>query len=324
MCTSISLRRNDHYFGRNLDVEFTFNEKIIITPRNYHFPRVFGDQYTTKYGLIGAGIVMNKCPMYYEAVNEKGLGIAGLNFPGNIHFQEKCEGRDNLTLSEMIPWIASNCESVEEAKVLLSNANIVSNPYETGEIKCSLHFMISDKKKSIVVETAKEGLKIFDNPYDVMTNNPPFDYHLWNMHHYLNLSPKNEANRFSDKFQLINDGVGMGAYGLPGDASSTSRFVRAAFHLANISGEDTENANVSSFFHILDSVAMLKGSTLTDNGKCDITLYSCCVNADKGIYYFKTYDNNQIYSVHLHNEDLTSDELIVYDMHRPPVIEALN
>ena len=149
-----------------------------------------------------------------------------------------------------------------------------------------------------------------------MTNNPPFDYHLCNMNNYLNLSPKNRENTFSRRYPLSNYGVGMGALGLPGDTSSASRFVRAAFNLENSANADTEEENVSQFFHVLDSVAMLKGSTLTDAGKNDITLYACCINTDRGIFYYKTYDNSQLTAVKLTEENMTSDHLTVFPLRK--------
>ena len=314
MCTAISYRRHDHYFGRTLDVEFTFNEKVIITPRNYHFRTMQNVDYQNTYAIIGSGIEMHGIPFYYEGVNEKGLSIAGLNFPGNVQFNKPIEGKDNLLISEIIPWTLSHATSIDEARKLFENINVIANPDPKINATNSLHFMISDKSGSIVAESTSDHFTIYENPFDVMTNNPPFAYHLWNMNHYLNLSPNNENNRFSDKFTLNNDGVGMGAYGLPGDTSSTSRFVRASFNLANSSNEDTEDKNIAQFFHILDSVSMVRGCTLTPEGKPDITLYSCCINTDKGIFYYKTYDNNQINAVRMSSVDLDSDHLYIYNI----------
>ena len=324
MCTAISYRRNDHYFGRTLDVEFTFNEKVIITPRNYPFKTMKGISYQNKYAIIGSGIELNGIPFYYEGANEKGLAIAGLNFPGNVQFNDPIENKDNLLISEIIPWTLSHASNLDEAKKLFENMNVIANPDPKINATNSLHFMLSDSTGSFVAEASSDHFMIYDNPFDVMTNNPPFPYHLWNMNHYLNLSPKNEENRFTDKFSLTNDGVGMGAYGLPGDTSSTSRFVRAAFNLANSVNEDTEEANISQFFHVLDSVSMVKGCTLTPAGKNDITLYSCCINTDKGIFYYKTYDNNQINAVKLNNVDLASDHLYIYELSGPQNINFRN
>ena len=179
-----------------------------------------------------------------------------------------------------------------------------------------LQFMFGDSERSIVAEPTEDGIKIYDDPFDVMTNNPTFDYHIQNMRNYMNLSPENAKNRFSKKYELTDFGVGMGAVGLPGDASSASRFVRAAFNLANAVSDGSEGSNVSEFFHILDSVAMVKGAVITNQGKNDITLYSCCINLSKRIFYYKTYDNSQITAVKLTDENLNSEKLTVYPLRK--------
>lgn len=312
MCTAIAYRKKDHYFGRTLDVEFTFNEKAVITPRNYLFKLKNGKEYRNKFALIGIATVFEEYPMYYEAANEKGLAMAGLNFPGNAFYNSPKEGMENIAVFELIPWILGQAENLEQARELLERLNLTNLTFNKNFPSSPLHFMLSDRKGSIVAEPRENGIEIFENPYDVMTNNPPFQYHIWNMQRYLNLSPQNRENRFSKQYDLKPYAVGMGAEGLPGDTSSTSRFIRAAFNLTNSYSEDTEEANVSQFFHILDSVSMVKGATLTDAGKNDITLYSCCINADKGILYYKTYDNNQITAVRMHNADLDCGKLTVY------------
>ena len=314
MCTSITYRKHDLYFGRNLDVDFTFNEKVCITPRQYLFQLKNGANYRTSYALIGMAAVVQDYPLYYEAANEKGLSMAGLNFPGNAVYQETKPDKENIAVFELIPWILGQAANLTEAKKLFSNLNLTNVNFSEGFPTSPLHFMLSDKTGSIVVEPRESGLEIFDDPYEVMANNPPFEYHMWNIQRYRNLDPKNGENHFSKQYELKPFAVGMGADGLPGDTSSTSRFVRAAFNLTNSYSEDTEDANVGQFFHILDSVAMVKGPTITDSGKYDITLYSCCINADQGIYYYKTYDNNQITAIKMKPENMTGKKLTIYPL----------
>lgn len=316
MCTSICFRPNDCYFGRNLDAEFSFCEEVVITPRHFHFAFRDGRDFQNQYALIGMAAVIDGTPLYYEATNEVGLSMAGLNFPNNAVYLEPMEGADNVTSSEIVAYLLGKAKTVAEAREILQNVRMTNFPFNDAMPIAPLHFMLSDKTESIVIEPTAEGLKIYDNPYDVMTNNPPFPYHMWNMQNYLNLSRDFGENRFTDKYELKPFGVGMGAMGLPGDASSASRFVRVAFHLANSAKGETEEENVGQFFHLLDSVAMFKGSTLTKDGKEDLTLYSCCCNADKGIYYYKRYDNNRITAIHMHHENLDAEQLITYPIRK--------
>lgn len=324
MCTAISYRRNNTYFGRNLDLELSFNEKVVITPRNYLFNLKNGKAYRNKFAIIGMASVVNDYPLYYEASNEKGLSLAGLNFPGNAVYLPFKNDKENIAPFEFIPWILGQSESVSQAKTLLENLNLLNVCFAAEIPNSPLHFMLSDKSESIVIEPLEHGIKIYDNPYDVMTNNPPFDYHLWNMQGYLNLSPKNGKNEFSMQYDLQNYAVGMGAIGLPGDYSSLGRFVRAAFNLTNSQNNDTEEDNVTQVFHILDSVSMVKGAVKTDDDKDDVTLYSSCINTDKGIYYYKTYNNSQITAISLNNVDINSNSLFVYDLNKSQAIKFDN
>ena len=316
MCTSISYRKHDLYFGRTLDVDFSFHEQVVITPRNRMFHLKNGTDYATKYALIGMGTVMDDVPMYYEAANEKGLAMAGLNFPKSAVYRKPKKDMDNIAVFELIPWILGQAETLSQARTLLEKLNLTDDSFRADMPTSPLHFMLSDSTGSLVAEPMADGMKLYENPFDVMTNEPPFDYHRWNMQKYLNLSPRNEENRFSSRYELNNYAVGMGALGLPGDTSSSSRFVRAAFNLTNSRNEDEEMENVGQFFHILDSVSMVQGATVSNSGKDDITLYTCCINATKGIYYYKTRTNNRITAVRLNHEDLDGKELVCFTLNR--------
>jgi len=160
----------------------------------------------------------------------------------------------------------------------------------------------------------KLSLHIHDNPVGVMTNNPPFDFHLTNLNQYLSLTSGYPGNRMSGALMLKPFGVGLGAFGLPGDFSSQSRFVKAAFVKCNSPVSGNAEHNLVQFFRMLDSVAMPLGSVALENGTLDKTIYTCCFDAEKGVYYYKTYENSMIYAVDMHLENLDSDRLIAYPM----------
>ena len=324
MCTCISYKNGDNYFGRNLDLEYSFDEKVVITPRNYKFTLKNGEEFVQTKSLIGMATVVNNVPLYAEATNEDGLSIAGLNFPGNAYYGEVKEGMINLCPFEIIPYLLSKYSSVREIKEVISKINIVNISFSENMPNAPLHWMISDSHESIVVEPMLDGLKVYDNKIGVLTNNPPFYYHELNLNNYMNLSREHSSNRFASDINLKTYGVGMGAIGLPGDVSPASRFVRAAFNKLNSYSEKDELSNVSQFFHILDSVAMIRGQALTKDGKYDITTYSCCINTLKGVYYYKTYDNNQISAVSMHNENLDSSDLKIYDLILDQQIKYMN
>lgn len=324
MCTCINLKTKDNYFGRNLDLESNFGEKVVITPRNYEFELKKEESFKTKYAIIGMATVINNYPLYAEATNEKGLSIAGLYFPKNAYYNKEENGKINITPFELIPWALGNFETIEELKKVLVNINLINISFSPNLPLTEMHWMISDKKDCIVLEQTKEGLKIYSNPIGVLTNNPPFSYHLTNLNNYLNLTPNFTENRFSNKINLNAYGNGMGAMGLPGDNSPSSRFIRAAFNKLNSVCNLDEESSVSQFFHILDSVAMVKGTVITKDEKYDITTYSCCINITKGIYYYKTYNNNQITAIKMNDSNMNSDKLSIYELIENEQIKYIN
>lgn len=314
MCTAATYYTKDHYFGRNLDLNYSYNQTVTITPRN--FPFVFKKKNIIKkhYAITGMAYVVDNYPLYYDAINEKGLGMAGLNFPEYADYKEEMEGKDNITPFEFIPWILSQCSNINETKELLSKINLININFSKDLPLSPLHWMISDKESSITVECVKEGLKVYDNPVGVLTNNPPFDIQLFNLNNYMNLSIKDPINTFSKTLDLKPYSKGMGALGLPGDLSSASRFVKASFTKLNSLSGNSESESISQFFHILDSVEQQRGLVEVTPNSYEITIYNSCCNLDKGIYYYKTYENSQITAVNMYNENLVGKELISYQL----------
>ena len=324
MCTCMTYQGQDFYFGRNLDLECGFGEKVVITPRNYRFHFTNGEKREHHFAMIGMASVMDHYPLYAEAVNEKGLGMAGLYFPGNAVYRQPQEGRINLAVYELIPYLLTVCACVKEAKELLEKINLTTQPFREDVPSAQLHFMISDASGSLTVEPERDGLKVYQNDPGVLTNNPSFPWQVTNLNNYLHLTAKAPENQFAAGLDLKPFSQGMGAVGLPGDASSPSRFVKTVFLKHNSSPTEAEGDSVTRFFHILENVSMVKGTVLTPEGKEDQTIYSCCVNADKGIYYFRTCENQQISAVSMHHEDLEQEELIFYELFRQQNICHLN
>ena len=312
MCTAATYKTKDFYFGRTLDYEFSYGDEVVVMPRNYPLRFRSAAASGTQYAMIGMAYVAGNDPLFYDGINEKGLGMAGLNFVGNAHYNKRTEGRDNIAQFEFIPWILSQCASVKEARELISRINLLDEPYSEQLPVAQLHWMIADRDEAITVESMRDGLKVHDNPLGVMTNNPPFDQQMFALNNYMNLSPKQPQNCWN--IPLTAYSRGMGALGLPGDLSSQSRFVRVAYTKAHSVSGDSETESVSQFFHILGSVDQQRGCCDVGEEEYEITLYTSCCNADKGIYYYTTYDNPQITAVDMHREDLDGDALARYPL----------
>lgn len=319
MCTAATYQTKDFYFGRTLDYEFSYGDQIVVTPRNYHFQFRHTEYPVSHYAIIGMAHVASDYPLYYDGINEKGLGMAGLNFVGNAVYAEPSENCDNIAQFEFIPWILGTCASLTEARELLSHMNLVNTPFSEQFPVAQLHWIISDTTGSVTVESTADGLHVYDNPVGVLTNNPPFPQQMFQLNNYIYLSPKQPENHFCKDLSLTAYSRGMGALGLPGDLSSASRFVRVAFTKTNSFSGDSELESVSQFFHILGSVDQQRGCCEVTEGKYEITLYTSCCNASKGIYYYNTYENHQISAVDMHKTNLDQDTLICY-----PVLQGEN
>ena len=328
MCTAATYKTKDFYFGRTLDYEFSYGDQITITPRNYPFSFRHAGTKQTHYAIIGMAHVAGGYPLYYDAINEKGVGMAGLNFVGNAAYANVKPDVTNVAQFEFIPWILSQCASVaevrtrqcatvQEAKDCLVQMQLVGTPFHESLPTAQLHWIISDETASITVESIADGLHIYDNPVGVLTNNPPFPQQMFQLNNYMHLSSKQPVNTFADDLTLTAYSRGMGALGLPGDLSSASRFARVAFTKMNSISGDSEAESISQFFHILGSVDQQRGCCEVTEGKYEITLYTSCCNATKGIYYYTTYENHQISAVDMHRENLDGTTLICY-----PVIQG--
>ncbi len=290
MCTAISFKTKDLYFGRTLDHHCSYGEKICISPKGFDFHFRREEDLPSRYAMLGVALEYDSYPLYYDAVNEAGLCMAGLNFPGNAHFECPENHAFGVAPFEFIPWVLSQNASVADARKKLINTVLLDIPFNDKLPPAPLHWILADKNDCVVIEQTKKGLSVYDDPMGVMTNNPPFEYHLQNLKNYLNLTPNEPKTNFSSESELEKYSLGMGAIGLPGDFSSQSRFVRCAFVKENAVSGDSEKESVSTFFHILSSVEMTRGCCRLSNGGYEHTVYTVCYNADKGICYLKNYD----------------------------------
>ena len=313
ICTAATYHTKDHYFGRNLDLEYCYREAVTITPRNFVLPFRHLAPITKHHAFIGMATIAENYPLYYDGTNEHGLSMAALNFPVSAKYYTPIERLHNLASFELIPWILGCCKSVAEAKKMLATTNITNTSF-SHEYPCSpLHWIVSDAHASITVESTDRGLQIYDNPLGILTNEPEFPYHMTNLQNYLYLTNEEPVNRFAPDLRLKAYSRGMGGMGLPGDLSSASRFVKAAFTKMNSVSKNSESASISQFFHILGSVAQQQGCVKIGN-LYEKTVYTSCCNTTRGIYYYSTYENSQITGVRLFATDLDEENLVTFPL----------
>lgn len=298
MCTAIMAHGARRLFGRTLDLERSYDETVAATGKNFKWRFLHAGEATSRFALLGTACVWQGTPLYFDAVNEAGLAMAGLNFPAYACYRPPVQGAINLASFELIPYVLGQCCALSEARSLLRRVNITPRSVHPSLPATPLHWMLSDGEGCLVIEPGEDGLHLYDNPYGVLTNSPPFDYHTAHLSSYAALGAAPPENRLCPNVPLAFFSRGMGACGLPGDFSSASRFVRAVF-AQNHTLPAEEAEEVERFFHVMDTVSVPRGCILTDEHQAVQTVYTCCMDLDDAAYYYTTCDCRRIRAVHL-------------------------
>ena len=298
MCTSLAIPTPDgRLFGRTLDLDSHFGEHIALTPRRYPFS--FRDCYplTHHYALLGTAAVIDGYPLYAEAMNEKGLCMAGLRFAESaVYAPHPREGRLNLAPWELIPYLLSTCATVYEAKDALEGIWVVDKPFSEQVGTAPLHWHVTDADPShegLILEVTAVGMSLYRDETGVLTNEPPYPRQLAALQGLI---------------------VSWGdAPGLPGDYSSPSRFVRAAtlrkWWMEQESPCEGRNLAISQFFSILGAVSPTAGAVMTPEGGCHRTLYTCCMDTATGTYYRRAEGEITVSSVSLGSLDSSGEKV---------------
>ena len=306
MCTVVCLNGAQFFFGRNMDIEGSFGEEIVLTPRRFplHFRRM--SKLDTHYAMLGMAAVIDGYPLYADAMNEHGLCMAGLNFVGNAYYfhAESC-GERSLAPYELILWVLATCKNCTEVRDTLEGFRLAEIPFRSDVPLSDLHWILADGETCLVLESTETGLRVYENPLWVLTNNPPFPSQLENWRQYAHLSA--EDTNAEPFFSL-----GLGAVGLPGDYSSASRFVRASYLRESILRYGQADLPVA--YQILGAVAPPKGSVLDCNGLPHYTTYSCCMDVARRAYTYTTHENRRITAVMMEESSLSRG-----DLHRIPL-----
>ena len=312
MCTGIRFNddKGNMFFGRNLDWSVGYGQKIVVTPKGYHYKSAFLGELVPKYALIGMGIIQENVPLYFDCGNEAGPAIAGLNFPGYAEYEKDAiEGKTNISAYEFPLWIAMNFSTVDEVEDALKDVAIIAKPINDKYPVSMLHWIIGDKTRSIVVEYTAEGMQIFHNDVDVLTNQPGYAWHKENLRNYMNLTSPQPEKVTWGKAEMTAFGSGSLMRGLPGDYYSPSRFVRVAYLNTHYPAKSTEEENVSRLFHTLTGVAMIDGAAAMSSGDFEKTVYTGGFSAATNTYYWNTYEDPAIQQASLSDFDINASEL---------------
>lgn len=313
MCTAIRFSDgNGHlYLARNLDWTTGYGERVVVTPTGYAPRSPFGAIGAIRHAVIGMGIVEEGAPLYFDCGNDAGLAVAGLNFPGYAHYSTgPVDGAASIAAYEFPLWVASQFADVGAVEAALAGATIVDRPINEKYPSSLLHWIIADADRAIVVEQTADGLYVFDDDVDVLTNQPGFSWHHENLRNYLNTSPEYPEETRAGRARLTPFGSGSHMRGIPGDYYSPSRFVRASYVNGHYPTKTTEEENVSRAFHTLQQVAMVDGSAAMGGGEFEKTIYTGLFSSRTTAYYWNTYDDPAIRSVVLAENSPKGTEVV--------------
>ncbi|MBE6613187.1 MAG: choloylglycine hydrolase family protein [Ruminococcaceae bacterium] len=307
MCTALFLKQS-HLFGRTLDVSRSYGESAVIVPRGFPFPFRHSPICTDHPAILGIARIEDGVPLFFDGMNEYGLAAAGLNFPGYAVYHAAKTGHAAASY-EFIPWILCHCRTLADVRVLLEDTGITSDSFRDDLPPTPLHWMIADPDGALTVEQTADGLQIFENTVGVLTNSPPFPYHMTRLCDFMACGDAQPDNRLYPQVSLIPCSNGMGSIGLPGDFSSASRFARAAF----MASHAPSDSGIDDFFHRLDCVSIPRGCVTAEDGG-HFTAYASCADLSGIAYHFTTYSCRSIRSIHLNDEDADGCTLTRFDM----------
>lgn len=319
MCTAITLKdkSNNNYFGRTLDFSYELDPSIYFFPRNYTIQNAFNNKYiNNKYSFLGIGQNVSKI-IFTEGINEVGLAIAALYFPGFANYQSvyhtNITNKYSIFSLDIVIFLLGNATNINDVYLLLQNTNIIGEKDTLTNTIAPLHWIVTDKSgKCIVIESMADGMHILINPIGILTNSPYFEWHMLNLQNYINLSNTQKEESIWGNIQLKPFGQGSGLSCLPGDYTPPSRFVRASFFKTHIYPAANSKDALINFFHIAETVSIPKGIVLTNRNTSDYTQYTSFIDITNREYYFKTYNHMKIVSIKLTNSLMQSNRLIEF------------
>lgn len=302
-CTSIRIKTTDGlvFYARTLEGETDFGSRsIAIVPKGTEYQGTLPDgqqkgmKWTVKYGFVGMSTL--GLPLLIDGMNEKGLTVGNLFFPGFSGYQafEPKESNKTMTQYEVLTWILGSFATVDEVKEAIKTIRVVEGPQDqTGKLE--LHYVIHDRAGNCaVIEYVGGQLKVYDNPIGVMTNSPPFDWHLINLRNHINISANNVKPMTLDGLKGSGLGQGSGMLGLPGDYTPPSRFVRMTALVTSALPVTGSDAGLNLAMTIIDNADIPLGAVRDLSGKepaYDRTYWSVAADLQGVKYYVRTYDN---------------------------------
>ena len=317
-CTGIvsQAENGDCVFARTMEFGVDILEfNLLFVPRGIAYTsQISKDQigaaWKTKYAHVGFNPTSN--PILVDGVNEKGLACGGFYFPGWAGYEKISPNEQPNTVAniDFISWVLGNFASVREVKEALKATKIAGVTYPEWGIVPPLHYIVVDEAgDKIVIEYVDGKQKIYDAWIGTITNSPTYDWHLTNARNYIGLTPLNKPMVKLSGHELTQLGQGSGAFGLPGDFTPPSRFVRATFLNQAVLPGKTAQEQVQRAFKILNQFDIPTGAIREEkNGEVhyEETQWTSASDLKNRRYFFHSYQNRTIKFIDLLQLNLDS------------------
>ncbi|MDD5728248.1 MAG: choloylglycine hydrolase family protein [Victivallales bacterium] len=324
-CTGVQLQAKDGAIvrGRTLEFAQALDSDVIVIPRNYPYTGLTpgkgqGLKWKTVFAVAGAN--SNAEPYVMDGVNEKGLSGGIFYFPGFTDYQAFKRENAAATLAQwqLLTWILSSFATVAEVGKALPGIAVCDAVPAGWEGQMPLHYIVTDAGGDcIVIEYIGGKLNIYANPSGILTNAPPFQWHLTNLKNYVKIMPQNAPDRDVNSLKISQAGQGSGMLGLPGDYTPPSRFVRAFFFSsASLPRENAEKAAMQ-VFHILSSFDIPLGTVRSTGDKVtaiEHTQWTSVCDLRNKFFYYRTEHNSGIRVLKLMECDLNASKIIKFKM----------
>ena len=329
MCTGICLKGTDNtaVYGRTMEWgEFDLESRVLIVPPGQEFTGSTPDdkpgaRWMSHHGLVGLD-GLNQ-PFLLDGINDKGLACGAFYLPGFAEYEayNPREADKSIGPSEVVHYILSQCASVDETREALEQVRVVPVAVPALGFVLPLHFVVMDASgQSLVIEYVSDGeLKLYRNSLGVITNAPPFEWHLINLRNYVNLSPVAIPSRKLKDIDFSPLGAGSGMLGLPGDFTPPSRFIRAVAFTQTARPTRGGLDTVTEVFRILDNfnigVRSAEGSEMqTDDSMLASTQWTTAADTRNLVYYYHTAYNRRLRMIDLPAIDFNVDKVIVFPL----------
>lgn len=323
-CTGLTLKAKDGavVFGRTMEWgTFDLRSRLVIIPRGFDLQSPTPDDkqglsWKTKYGAVGIDAVEKNYLL--DGMNEKGLSVNLFYHEGLVEYPKYDPAKATRTLDVLAvcPFLLTTCATTEEARLALADKTIVGSIVKEIGGAPPVHLIITDPSgKAIVVEFTKGVTTVHEAPLGVITNGPNYDWHINNLVNFINLDTPLPKRKVED-LKGMKFGGGNRLFGLPGDLSSPSRFLRVASYAGTARETGDGKETMYEIFRILDNFNLSVGISAEGSGESNqtgmrsSTIWTTAYDTKNLIMHYHTMHNRRVRQVDFKKLDFDAKNIV--------------